>query len=71
MENIIIIRAVMKITRCHMEPAKDPKTNRFGPTVREIDSKGDMILSDEDKKAINFLSRQMMLLTSMMVRNLI
>jgi len=54
MENIIIIRAVMKITRCHMEPAKDPKTNRFGPTVREIDSKGDMILSDEDKKSNKF-----------------
>lgn len=54
MENIIIIRAVMKITKCHMEPAKDPKTNRFGPTVREVDSKGDMILSDEDKRSNNF-----------------
>ena len=51
MDNKIIIRAVMKITKAHMEPAKDPKTNRFGPTVREVDSKGDMILSDEDKKS--------------------
>lgn len=54
MENKIIIRAVMKITKGYMEPARDPKTNRFGPTVREVNSKGDMILSDEDKKSNNY-----------------
>lgn len=57
MENAIekiIIRSVYKITKCFMEPAKDSKTGRFGPTVRQVDSNGDMILSDEDKRGNKF-----------------
>jgi hypothetical protein len=50
----IIIRSVFKITRCFMEPAKDPKTGRFALSVRSVDSNGDMILSDEDKKSNKF-----------------
>ena len=54
MEDRIIIRSVFKITKCYMEPAKDPKTNRFPDSVREVDSKGDMILSDVDRKSGKF-----------------
>lgn len=49
MKNIKIIRSVYKVTRCIMEPVPNPKTGRLPDNVRKVDSKGDMILSAEDK----------------------
>jgi hypothetical protein len=54
MENRIIIRSVFKITKAKLEPSKDPKTGRFAATVREVDSDGDMILSEADRKTNKF-----------------
>lgn len=54
-ENKIILRSVYKVTRCWMEPARDPRTNRFSSTVRQVNSLGDKILDDEDKKSKAFL----------------
>ena len=54
MEDRIIIRSVFKITKCYMEPAKDPKTNRFPDSVREVNSQGDMILSEADRRSGKF-----------------
>lgn len=50
----LIIRSVFKITKCYMEPAKDPKTGRWPDCVRDVDSKGDLLLSDEDKRSNRF-----------------
>ena len=57
MNNKIVIRSVYKITRCTMEPAPDPVTGRLPKSVRRVDSNGDMILTEQDKKdaGINFL----------------
>ena len=49
-ENLIVIRSVYKITEMLVEPAKNPQTNRFPDCVRLLDSNGNMILSDADKK---------------------
>lgn len=54
LENRIIIRSVYKFTRLHMEPARLPSTGRYSAAVRETNSQGDMILSDEDKKSNSF-----------------
>lgn len=53
-ENRIIIRSVYKITKAKLEPSKDPKTGRFPASVREVDSDGDMILSEADRKTNKF-----------------
>lgn len=54
MENRLIIRSVYKITKAKLEPAKDAKTGRFASTVRDVDSDGDMILSEADRKTNKF-----------------
>lgn len=55
MENgIIIIRSVYKITKAKLEPSKDPRTGRFPASVRDVDSDGDMILSEADRKTNKF-----------------
>lgn len=54
MENKVIIRSVYKITKAKLEPSRDPKTNRFASTVRDVDSDGDMILSEADRKTNKF-----------------
>lgn len=54
-EDKIIIRSVYKVTRCWMEPAINPRTNRFPETVRKVDSHGDKILSEDDRKSNAFL----------------
>ena len=48
-KNIIIFRDVYKVTEAYIEPARDPMTKRFADCVREVDDKGNMILSDTDK----------------------
>lgn len=48
---LIIIRSVYKIPKCTFEPCIDPSTGRYPSTVRRVNSQGDMILSDEDKKS--------------------
>jgi hypothetical protein len=54
-ENKIILRSAYKIPRCWMEPAKNPSTGRFPEVVRKVNSQGDMILDEEDKKNRQFL----------------
>ena len=54
MDNRIIIRSVHKITKMKLEPARDPKSGRFAATVRDVNSDGDMILSDADRKTNKF-----------------
>lgn len=54
-ENKIILRSVFKITRCWMEPALDPKSGRFPEVVRKVNSQGDMILNDDDRKSGRYL----------------
>lgn len=48
MENIIIIRSAFKIPRAYLNPARNPKTNRYTDRVRRTDSNGEMILSRDD-----------------------
>lgn len=48
--NLIVIRSVYRITKMMVEPARHPKTNRYADCVRTIDSNGNMILSDADRK---------------------
>lgn len=50
MSNKIVIRSVYKVTSCIMEPAPDAKTGKFAKCVRKVDSKGDLILTDEDRR---------------------
>lgn len=54
-QNKIILRSVYKVTRCFVEPALNPKTGRFHEIVRKIDSNGDMILNEDDRKSGKFL----------------
>lgn len=51
LENKIIIRSVYKVTRCFMEPAKNPATGRFPEIVRRTNNLGEMILSEADKNS--------------------
>lgn len=53
--SVIIIRDVNKITRAMLEPCRDPETNMYPSCVRNIDDKGNMILSDDDKKSQEYL----------------
>jgi len=54
MENRIIIRSVYKITKAKLEPSRDSRTGRFASTVRDVNSDGDMILSEADRKTNKF-----------------
>lgn len=54
-QNRIILRSAFKVTRCFVEPALNPKTGRFHEIVRKVNSSGDMILSEEDRKSGKFL----------------
>jgi hypothetical protein len=55
-ENKIILRSVYKVTRCWMEPAVNPITNRFNSdVVRKVNQLGEMQLSDDDRKSGRFL----------------
>lgn len=53
MSNTIIIRSVYKITRCIMEPAPDTKTGRLAKSVRRVDSNGDIVYLESDKRDDN------------------
>ncbi len=55
LENKIIIRSVFKVTRCYMEPAKNPSTNRYADSVRKTNSQGDMLLSEDDRNSGKYL----------------
>lgn len=48
--NLIILRSVYKVTRMFVEPARHPITGRYADCVRLLDSNGNMILSDQDRK---------------------
>ena len=48
--NLIVIRSVYRVTKMLVEPARHPKTNRYADCVRTLDSNGNMILSDQDRK---------------------
>lgn len=48
--NLVVIRSVYKVTRMTVEPQKHPKTGRYADCVRTIDSNGNIILSDADRK---------------------
>jgi len=48
--NLVVIRSVYRVTKMLVEPAKHPKTNRYADCVRTLDSNGNMILSDADRK---------------------
>lgn len=50
LQNKIILRSTYKFTRIFMEPAINPKTGRVADVVRRVDSNGDTILTDEDRK---------------------
>ena len=54
LENKIILRSVYKVTRCWMEPAKNPNTGRFADIVRKVNLQGEQILSDDDRKSGKF-----------------
>ena len=51
LDDVIILRSVYgKVgQKVFMNPAIDPKTGRYPDCVRQVDSKGDMILSEKDK----------------------
>ncbi len=49
--DIIILRSVFKIPKCTMEPAIDPNTGRYPSVVKRVNSQGDMVLNDEDRKS--------------------
>lgn len=49
-DNLIVIRSVYKITEMLVEPAKHPITGRYPDCVRLLDSNGNLILSDLDRK---------------------
>lgn len=53
-KNIIIFRDVHKITEAYIEPAKNPDTRRYADCVREVDDKGNLILSEADKTSNKF-----------------
>jgi len=49
-ENLIVIRSVYKVTEMLVEPAKHPITGRYPECVRMVDSNGNLVLSDADRK---------------------
>jgi hypothetical protein len=51
LDDIIILRTVYgKVgQKIFINPMKDPKTGRYPDCVRRVDSKGDMIMSEDDK----------------------
>lgn len=50
MSNKIVIRSVYKVTSCIMEPAPDQRTGKFAKCVRKVNSQGDLLLTDEDRR---------------------
>lgn len=48
--NKIVLRNVLKIPKCKMNPSIDPRTGRYPDHVRRVDSNGDMIFKDGDLK---------------------
>jgi hypothetical protein len=55
LENKIILRSIYKFTKVFMEPAINPATGRYADVVRRVDSNGDMILNEEDRRTGRFL----------------
>lgn len=53
LDDIIILRSVYgKVgQKIYMNPVKDPRTGRYPDCVRMVDSKGDMIMSEDDKNS--------------------
>ena len=59
-ENKIIIRSVYKITRCFMEPARNPSTKRFADCVRPCDEHHKIILTERERSSGSiFISEEM------------
>lgn len=52
-DNVIIIRSVFgKVGQKYfLNPAKDPNTGRFPECVKHVDSKGDLILTDQERNS--------------------
>lgn len=50
-EDLIVLRSVYgKVgIKYHIQPCRDPKTKKFAPGVKMIDSNGNMILTDEER----------------------
>jgi len=55
LENKVILRSIFKHTKVFMEPSKNPKTGQYANVVRRVDSNGDMILNEEDRKTGKYL----------------
>ena len=56
LSNKIILRSVRgKVGNViKMQPCKNPRTGKYAPCVKRVDSHGDMILSEEDKRDPNW-----------------
>lgn len=50
-ENKLTIRSVYKVTKADIEPVIIPHTGRYADCVRRVNSVGDMILNDDDRKS--------------------
>ena len=48
MEEIYILRSPYKIPRAYLNPARNPKTNRYPESVRPVDKQGNVLLSRDD-----------------------
>lgn len=48
MDNKYILKSPYKIPRAYLNPARNPRTNRYPDSVRSVDANGQMILSRED-----------------------
>lgn len=51
LQNKIILKSTYKFPRIFQEPAQNPKTGRYADCVRKVNSAGDMILSEDDRKS--------------------
>lgn len=57
--NRIILRSVYKVTRCFMEPAKDPMHKRFADCVRPCDEHHKIVLTEKERESKNvFISEE-------------
>lgn len=52
--NVIVLRSTYRALPTYFfNPMKDPKTGRFPDCVRRVDSKGDMIMSEDDRNNLS------------------
>jgi hypothetical protein len=53
-KNVIVLRSTYRALPTYFfNPMKDPKTGRFPDCVRRVDSKGDMIMSEDDRNNLS------------------